>query len=117
MLYAANTFSTNDYMNYVNVPIDQWSPAHRGNFNSISWQDLRFIEATRLGLILKPSDIKNRFAGTGVFAARQIQKRKWLDTTTEVSFTIIFGEENRLQNSTVRAFLALQALNFESTLY
>ena len=74
LLYAANTFSTNDYMNYVNEPIDQWSPVHRGNFNIISWQDLPFIEATRLGLILKPSDIKNRFAGTGVFAARQIQK-------------------------------------------
>ena len=74
LFYAANTFSTNDYMNYVNEPIHQWSPVHRGNFNSISWQDLRFIEATRLGLILKPSGIKNRFAGTGVFAARQIQK-------------------------------------------
>ena len=41
LLYAANTFSTNDYMNYVNESNNQWSPVHRGNFHSISWQDLR----------------------------------------------------------------------------
>ena len=104
-------------MNYVNEPIDQWSLVHRGNFNTISWQDLRFIEATRLGLILKPSDIKNRFAGTGVFAARQLQKGEVVGYYYGSVVYHNLWRRKQTKKPTVRAFLVLQALNFESTLY
>ena len=74
LLYASSFFQTHDFIDLFRNPIQNWNTVQSGNFETIPWEELRRAEATRLGLIIKPSAIKNENAGLGVFAARDIAK-------------------------------------------